>query len=150
MHEITTSIDIDAPPDRVWDALLDFPAYIDWNPFIRKISGFARAGERLTVHILPPGGKGMTFHPRVLRSDPRTEFRWLGHMIVPGIFDGEHFFRVEPLAEGQRSRFVHGERFTGLLVPLLRRRLDEDTRFGFEAMNRALKSRVEERAAKEA
>lgn len=34
---------------------------------------------------------------------------------------------------------VHGERFSGLLVPLLRGQLDAGTRSGFEAMNDALK-----------
>jgi hypothetical protein len=40
-------------------------------------------------------------------------------------------------------RFVHGESFRGLLVPLLRKNLDGPTRAGFTAMNEALKQRAE-------
>jgi hypothetical protein len=40
-------------------------------------------------------------------------------------------------------RFVHREEFTGILVPLLWRSLDRDTRRGFEEMNRRLKELAE-------
>ena len=35
---LDTSIDIDAPPQRVWDVLLDLRAWQEWNPFIPFIS----------------------------------------------------------------------------------------------------------------
>jgi hypothetical protein len=65
-----------------------------------------------------------------------------------GIFDGEHFFRIEPLYGGRRTKFIQGERFTGLLVPVLRKSLDSVTRERFEAMNHALKARVEESSSR--
>ncbi|KAJ3511758.1 hypothetical protein NLJ89_g3914 [Agrocybe chaxingu] len=34
VFSISTHIAIDAPPSVVWDALLDFPAYSAWNPFV--------------------------------------------------------------------------------------------------------------------
>ena len=143
MHEIVTRTEIDAPPRDVWTVLIDFPAHPQWNPFVRSIEGSPREGETLKVFIQPVGGKGMTFHPRVLRAVPVQELRWLGRVVLPGIFDGEHFFKLEPLDEGRRTSFIQGERFTGLLVPLLRKSLDRGTREGFEAMNRALKARAE-------
>jgi len=143
MHEITTSIEIQAPPSRVWSVLVDFPAHARWNPFVRHIEGAPREGHTLKVFIQPGGGKGMTFRPTVLRAIPYHELRWLGHVLVPGIFDGEHFFRIEPLDGGRATRFMQGEQFRGLMVPLLRKSLDRGTRQGFEAMNRALKARVE-------
>jgi hypothetical protein len=85
----------------------------------------------------------MTFHPTVLKAEPNRELRWLGHLIVPGLFDGEHIFIIEPL-ETKRVRFVQREIFTGVLVPILWRRLENDTRRGFEELNRALKARAEE------
>ena len=144
MHEIVTRMEINAPPLSVWQVLVDFPGHRHWNPFVRSIEGSPREGETLMVFIQPVGGKGMTFRPRVLRAVPEHELRWLGRVVLPGIFDGEHFFKIEPLDEGRRTRFTQGERFTGLLVPLLRKNLDRGTREGFEAMNQALKARVEE------
>ena len=58
------------------------------------------------------------------------------------LFDGEHSFSIEPLSEGH-VWFIQRERFKGLLLRLLSKMLDNDTRRGFEEMNRALKLRAE-------
>ena len=143
MHEIMTTLEINAPPRSVWKVLVDFGAHSQWNPLVRSIEGSPREGETLKVSIQQAGGMGMTFRPRVLRAVPDQELRWLGRVVLPGIFDGEHFFKIEPLDGGRRTKFIQGERFTGLLVPVLRKSLDSVTRERFEAMNHALKTRVE-------
>ena len=142
MKTLHTVIDIDAPPEAVWAVLADLERYPHWNPFIPRIAGRLAPGERLAVRLAPPGGAGMSFRPTVLAVTPGRELRWVGRLLVRGLFDGEHRFAVEPLGAG-RARFVQEERFTGLLVPLFARSLDGPTRAGFEAMNRALKGRVE-------
>jgi len=85
----------------------------------------------------------MAFRPAVVKVEPRRELRWLGRLLVPGLFDGEHTFIIAPLEPG-RVRFIQREVFTGLLVPLLAHGLDTDTRRGFEEMNHALKARAEQ------
>ena len=145
-HEITTTISIAASAERVWLVLLDFPRYSEWNPFVRSIEGAPSEGSAIKVRIQSPSGKAMTFSPVVLRNSAGREFRWKGKLVLPGIFDGEHYFHLASGGAGS-TEFTHGERFTGLLVPLLRGALDRDTRPGFEAMNRALKQRAEQRGA---
>ena len=142
--EIATSVRIAATPERVWAMLLDFPRYPEWNPFVRSIEGSPTESSRLKVTISPPGGKSMTFRPIVLRNIPRQELRWKGKLLLPGLFDGEHYFGLVPASDGS-TQFTHGERFTGLLVPLFRGTLERDTKAGFEAMNAALKQRLERR-----
>ena len=142
MKEIHTEIEIKAPAEKVWRVLTNFAAYPDWNPFVRRVEGDVRVGARLHVYIQPSGGKGMSFRPTVLIAEPNRELRWLGHLWLPGLFDGEHSFSIERLDEG-RVRFIQRERFGGLLVPFLSKILDGDTRRGFEEMNRALKLRAE-------
>jgi hypothetical protein len=83
----------------------------------------------------------MTFKPTVLEAEPERELRWLGRFLVPGVFDGEHSFHIEPI-DDRRVRFVQAERFRGALVPVFGKTL-EQTRRGFEAMNQALKRRAE-------
>ena len=143
MKELRSEIEIQASAERVWQLLTDFPSFPQWNPFIRKASGNIRAGERLEVNIQPSGASGMTFRPTVLKAEPNRELRWLGHLLISGLFDGEHIFTIEPLGES-RVRFTQREVFTGLLVPLFARGLDTDTRRGFEEMNQALKARAEQ------
>jgi hypothetical protein len=93
------------------------------------------------VRIAPPGGRAMTFKPTVTVVDPSLELRWLGRLLLPGLFDGEHRFRLEPL-DGDRTRFVQSERFSGILVAFSGKGLAKTER-GFDAMNEALKLRVE-------
>ena len=141
-REIVTSIEIQASAADVWRILTDFDEFPKWNPFIRRASGRLEPGAKLDVFVQPSGAKGMTFRPTLRSVEPQRELRWVGRLLLPGLFDGEHVFRIEPLGDGQ-VRFVHSETFRGLLVPLLWRSLDTDTRRGFEEMNRALKARAE-------
>ena len=142
MKQLHSEVEINAPAERVWEVLTDFASYPQWNPFIRQATGVPRTGERLEVRLEPPGGRGMTFKPKVLNAEPNRELRWLGHILVPGLFDGEHSFIIQPLEENH-IRFVQREAFKGVLVPLFARSLDTNTQRGFEEMNRALKERAE-------
>jgi hypothetical protein len=144
VKELRTEIDIDATGERVWQVLTDFASFPRWNPFIRQASGEPRSGAKLEVTFQPSGvSRAMSFKPRVLRAEPGRELRWKGHLIMPGIFDGEHIFMIDPVS-ATRVRFTQREVFTGLLVPLMARALDSDTRRGFEEMNQAIKERAEE------
>ena len=145
VRRIETGIDIDASPSRVWRLLTDFAGMPAWNPFIKSISGNLTQGSRLSVYIAPPGKSGMRFHPTVLSVRPERELRWLGHLLFSGIFDGEHYFLLEPIGES-RTRLRQGETFSGLLVGLLSGTLSA-TEAGFEAMNTALKQQAEQNDA---
>jgi hypothetical protein len=137
-----TEIDIDTSAVRVWDTLTDPAAYPIWNPFISRLVGSLTPGSRLEVRLEPPGGRPMTFRPTVLAVEPGRELRWMGRLLMPGLFDGEHIFKIHQI-DAERVRFVQEEHFSGLLVPLLATSLDKHTRAGFEAMNSALKCRAE-------
>ena len=136
-----TNIEINAPAVRIWALLTDFARMSSWNPFIKSISGNLAQGDRLSVYIAPPGKAGMRFKPTVLTVRPERELRWLGHLLIPGVFDGEHHFLLEPIGDG-RTRLMQGERFSGLLVGLLSGTLSA-TEAGFKAMNTALKREAE-------
>jgi hypothetical protein len=142
VREISTEVQIEASPEQVWDELSSFRSYEEWNPYIQEARGRAVVGGDLEVRIQAPNSRERTFRPEVLVAEPGRELRWSGSLPVPGSFNGEHYFLIEPSGE-DRVRFVQGEEFTGLLVPFLWKGLDTDTRLGFEKMNRALKERVE-------
>jgi len=143
MKQISSEVQINASPERVWHLLTNFPAFPAWNPFMPRAEGELKPGARLKVYLKPPKGMSMTFKPRVLKVEPNCEFRWLGHFIMPGLFDGEHIFSLEPIDRNQ-TRFVQRELFRGLLVPFFSAiGLLRNTSSGFEAMNQALKSQAE-------
>jgi hypothetical protein len=138
---IERSIEIDASPAKVWSILIDTDAYPAWNPFMTKLAGELTVGARLEVRIEPPEARPMTFKPTVLAAQPERELRWLGRFILPGLVDGEHSLRLEPLGDSG-SRFTQSERFSGILVRPLKSMLAK-TELGFDQMNAALKSRAE-------
>ncbi len=139
MKTISVTTHIPAPPGVVWKILTDFPAYADWNPFITQASGDPQVGHKLSVRIVPPGGRGMTFRPRVTAVETEHLLAWFGTLGVQGLFDGRHAFVLKPAAGG--TTLTQTETFSGLLVPLMTGVLQR-TKKGFEAMNNALRARV--------
>lgn len=140
---LVTEVEIDARPEDVWEVLVDLDAYDIWNPFIVEGAGKVEKGERLHLRMSPPGGNAMSFKPKVTVADQAARFEWLGHVVMPGLFDGRHRFELS--ANNGTTNLVHSEEFTGVLVPMLSKMLDEKTKSGFEAMNAAMKKRVEAR-----
>jgi hypothetical protein len=141
MKTIKTEIDIEAPAETVWAILSDTDSFPKWNPFITRLDGDLRVGAHLATTIQPPGGRAMTFRPMVKSFVPGRELSWLGHLWVPGLFDGRHRFTIENIDTG-KVRFRQEEDFAGILVPFMGSALRK-TRHGFEAMNQALKERAE-------
>lgn len=140
--EIKTEITIQATPERVWEVLTAFEKYSSWNPFIKSLEGEVKVGEKIVVRLEPPGAKGMTFKPKVLTFDQNKELKWIGHLIFPGIFDGEHRFELIDNENGTTT-FIQAEKFRGILVRMLSKMLDGSTLNGFRAMNEQLKAEAE-------
>lgn len=141
MKNIRTEILINRDITNVWDVLMNFESYPKWNPFIRSISGEPKLGNRLIVTINTPGGKGMTFKPKILTLEPNKEFRWKGKLGINGIFDGEHYFILDYL-DKNKTKFIHGEKFSGILVYFAGKMLDK-TEKGFQIMNESIKNECE-------
>lgn len=139
---IKTEIIIHATPDTIWSVLINFQEYPKWNPFIRSLIGDVVVGDKIKVRIEPPKAKGMTFKPRVLSFDKNKKFSWLGHLLFPGLFDGEHQFELVDNGDGTTT-FIQSEKFTGILVPIFTKQLNTNTKNGFEEMNKALKELTE-------
>jgi len=140
--EIKTEIVIQAAPAKVWEVLTAFNRYAEWNPFIKWLTGEVKTGSKIVVRLEQPDSKGMTFKPTVLAFEPNKEFRWIGHLLFPGLFDGEHRFELKDNGDGTTT-FIQAERFKGMLVRLFSKMLDQNTVKGFRMMNEKLKEEAE-------
>ena len=138
MKELVTEIQINASPAKVWEVFAANEQWAVWNPFITKSLGPLIVGQKIANTLELMGQKPMTIKPTVLKADAAKELRWLGRLLLPGIFDGEHYFKLE--ASGEGTRFVQGEIFKGILIGVVNM---DDVKKGFEALNEALKKRVE-------
>jgi hypothetical protein len=145
MHEIRTRIDIEAPRDAIWSVLTDFAAYPEWNPFLVRVETTPTVGAPvgLTVRV---AGRTLPFEARMLSVTPGRQFRWAGPLsgVQAAFFRGEHYFVVDEV-DTDRCRFIHGEEFTGLLVPLAGWWLTRSLTPSYQAFNEALKRRAEAR-----
>jgi len=135
--KLVTQIEIKANAETIWNALIDFKNYYKWNPFISKIEGNLAPNQQLRVKI-----QKMYFTPTVQLVKPHQKLTWLGKLGVKGLFDGYHYFEIIPIDE-QKCLFIQGENFTGILVPLLKKKLKTETLPGFILMNCSLKEYVE-------
>ena len=136
-HEIHTEIIINASPEKVWTALTNFKEYPNWNPFVNAISGDMIVGKKIKIVV-----QGMKIKPELLVFEKNKELRWVGHLLVNGIFDGEHFFVLVDNKNGTTT-FKHGEIFKGILIPMLKSFLENKMKKSYLKMNEKLKELVE-------
>ncbi len=141
-REIYTEVEIDASAETVWNELGTFEEYPNWNPFIRNISGDKHKGSKLNVSIQPGNGKAMDIEPTLLKVEELKEIRWLGQLLIAGIFDGEHVFKIQEINE-TRVKFIQSEKYAGILVPIVWTGMEPGIKQGFQAMNKALKEIAE-------
>ncbi len=133
MRVIMKTVEVEAGPDQVWEALVGDRA--GWDPHIESISGEVQVGEKIAVRFR----NGMTFKPTVTVAEPGRALEWLGRLGVPGLFDGRHRWDLEVV--GDRTKVTQSEEFTGILVPMMGRvvsKADAD----FAASNAALSDRL--------
>lgn len=138
MRTISAVVDIAATPQQVWAVLTDLDAYQDWKPFIQSASGQLIKGSTLRLRMVPEHG-ALTMRPRSLAVQPGA-LRWIGRLIMPGIFDGTHQFALDDL--GGRTRLTQCETFRGALVPFTGSAITR-TESDFRPFNQALKQRAE-------
>jgi demethylmenaquinone methyltransferase / 2-methoxy-6-polyprenyl-1,4-benzoquinol methylase len=145
VRTIGAEIEVDAPPERVWEVLTDFSSYSEWNPFMFSVEGAASVGAHLRIAMQRRGGMVLRFRARVVVADPPRELAWVGegprgHW--PGLVRGERRVVIQPLP-GERSRLLMRTTLSGGLSPLTR--WLERYREAFEEMELGLKARAEGR-----
>jgi hypothetical protein len=141
VRTVHDQIDIDAPPERVWEAFTDFRSFPSWNPFIRKMKGRLVPGRRLRV-TLRLGRRKIRFRPQVTVVKPGREIRWLARQPIPRLFDVERAFQFQPRGSSG-TRFVQFETGRGLMAPIIMPLMRRRIAHGYAALNQALKARVE-------
>lgn len=142
MKTITTEIIIHSSINHVWQVLVNFENYHQWNPFIKKVKGELVPSAKLEVEIQLENNKPMIFKPIITALQEEKKLQWKGKLWMKGIFDGEHSFQLEKINE-TKTKMIHSESFKGILSGIIFRKIETDTLRGFKSMNEALKMYVE-------
>lgn len=141
--QIRNEIEIAASPEQVWQRLIDVSRYGEWNPFLIRVEGQVKAGLQLELTMAPPGEALRQKKVLITTMEPKHEFSWKGTKAHPLILSGLNRFMLSPL-DGNRTRLIQEETFSGLLVPFCSSWLDRCLSVGYNNMLIALKAAAEE------
>ena len=131
---------IAAPPQVVWDLLVDVPAYPSWNPAVVALGGRIAEGERIRMtSVIAPT---RTFPLQVSGVEPGRRMRWTGGLPL-GLYRGVRTFTLEPRDDG--TDFAMEEVMSGPLSPLMNRVMPDMTE-SFVLFGDGLRAAAEERA----
>jgi hypothetical protein len=143
--EVRHEIEIDAPPERVWAAIIDFPSYGSWNTQLSFLGGEVKLGGQLHLKLSAQGASPYEFKPTVSYFEESQRFAWIARTGLPRFFDGEHFFELERLPSG-RTRLINREEYRGVLSMIMRQLpMMKSAPAGFEQMNQEFKRYIEQR-----
>ena len=141
MKENRNEIEIQSTSEKVWEVLTDFDKYPEWNPLLCRAEGKLAVGEKVDLRVRS-ASNDMNLLCTVTVVEPNRQFSWKFHVVLPFLFRGEHFFKIEPIDE-HKVRFIDREVFHGLLVPLQAKNLETNAKPAMLAMGKALKQRAE-------
>jgi hypothetical protein len=110
-YDVSTTIEIAATPENVWEVLADLASYPQWHPVYQAVTGQLAAGSTLTITTThPASGRAMTARVKVLTAEPNTELRWVSKLA--GVTISERFFQLSPSAGG--TALVQAASYRGL------------------------------------
>ncbi|KIX08026.1 uncharacterized protein Z518_02681 [Rhinocladiella mackenziei CBS 650.93] len=145
-----SSIVIDAPSDQVWDVLIDFDHWKDWNTWFSSIHSHdpnPAVGTKITfTNKTSETAKPGTYNAHMVTWEPKKEFAWKGGPMptsLSWVLRGHHWFILVP-QEGGKTRFDHGERIEGMLKFLVPNSMVQDLIKMINKFNGELKRRVEQ------
>lgn len=112
-------VNIRASAQAIWRILTDAEGFPRWNSTVTRIEGEIRDGTRLRLHV---PGTDRTFTPRVSGVVPNERMIWTGGF--PPVFKGVRTFVLPPRPDGSTD-FAMDERFSGLMLPFVKRALPD-------------------------
>ncbi len=134
-------VEIEAPAERVWDILVDFERYGEWNPFTTRVEASLEIGAPVMLHVRL-GWLKRKQPERIETVEPPHLLAWGTTMGHPVLLSALREQRVEALGE-TRCRYSTTDRTTGLLTPLVALLFGRLIRQGFNDLAAALKTRAE-------
>jgi hypothetical protein len=142
MPSLYTQIEINAPKPVVWRSLLHKEDWLKWNTFLYDRSPRQPFEQGQTVQLSLRRLREETeteFQPQVTLLIPGSCLKWVA--IAPG-FRSEQTFELQEL-DRDRTQYIHQERFSGAMTPLLLPFLRQDEQQGMRRMARELKYYLE-------
>ena len=139
---IESSCIIDAPSKIVWEILVDFDQYSEWNPFTPKIELEKKIGSSVILHV------NMNLNQKKLIRQKETLLEWNeGQNVNWGITNSMliQTVRIQSLTsiDENKTKYYTSDSFKGILSHPVLMIYGKRIQKGFDAVGQALKKRSE-------
>ncbi len=142
MKEVRTEIEINAPKEKVWDILTNFDGWGEWNPTVKEAKGEAKLKSTLTITMRGKTEEGAhSYSPVIINIDAPNSFRFRASMGARIMMTNYKTCQLEETAKG--VKLIHIEGFTGLMVPIIWKKMEKGVPMMLDMMNKALKKKAE-------
>jgi hypothetical protein len=142
MPSLYAEIEINAPAEIVWEALVRKEDWRYWNTFLFDCDPslpFAVGHEVFLAMQRLEGDEDTEFQPIVTMMQPQVCLRWVSK--IPGL-RSEHTFELQETTPG-RTRYLHRDTFQGVLSNVFLPFIRQDEKQGLKRMAHQLKRYIE-------
>ena len=144
MEVRSVTVEIEAPQAFVWEVLLDYPSYPEWNPYTVRVESTCRLGDPVDLYLPDPLKPGELMHQREWVCLVEPPYRFAYEMPPTPELD-VHARRdqyVEATGDGS-CRYWTTDAFAGPLAAMVMEHSGDWVKAGFDAVAHALKARAE-------
>ena len=134
---------IDAPPELIWDVIMDLDSYPEWNPYTIAMQSTLKIGDPMVMTVKMDDLITLTQTENIRVLEEGHKVCWGIDSDTPTLNAGERCQWLEP-TEGGQIRYVTEDLIEGTLNPLVTLLFGNDVQVGFDAVAVALKARAEE------
>jgi alpha-tubulin suppressor-like RCC1 family protein len=133
---------INAPPELIWDIILDLDSYPEWNPYTIAMQSTLKVGDAMVMTVKMSDLVTLTQTEYIRVIEPGHKICWGIDTDTPELNSGERCQWLEPKADGT-TRYVTEDLIEGTLNPIVNALFDQDVQTGFDAVAASLKTRAE-------
>ncbi len=143
----SATVEIDAPASLVWDVMIDYPRYPEWNPYTIAVETTLRVGEPIDLTLPNPDGTDGTILNRefIRVVDPPHHLRYDTGEEYEGLLGARDQWITE--LGPDRCSYHTTDELSGELADLVMELNGTWIQEGFDAVAQALKVRAEQLAA---
>ncbi len=142
MTVLQTTFPVAASPEVVWDVLIDFDRWHEWNPSVPSIRGEAELGSTVKLTLAMPGRPSAKVKATLTEVEPGRRLCWHGNVGADWVFAGTRQFVLDPQADGT-VLVTHVENVRGVLFPVFSAVMGPAIQQHHDNLNEALTRRGE-------
>ena len=147
-HTVTSvTVEIAAPAAFVWDVLVDYASYPQWNPYTIAVETTLEIGAPIDLTLPSPDGSEGTFVNRefIRVVDPPHHLRYDTGEEIPGVFGARDQWITE--LGPDRCTYDTTDTLSGEHADLVMETAGSWIKAGFDSVAKALKARAERQLA---